>query len=186
LSDDYGGLISEYDAAISSKIEETPLKIMVLGPNTAATNSGAELRKFIIEKCRAYAVTIMGEHEKLIAVYRKKLGAGGHLCSHELTLATTVVDAIIIIPASPGSFVELGMFANVGDVCRRTLVLFNQDYVDEKKPTFIHLGPKVAYQNQGATVEFVNYSEKERVWEIVDRFVQIYKGNKFTKAILGS
>jgi hypothetical protein len=186
LLDEFEKLVNEFEASLDEEINKIRLRVMILGPNTDGTTTEAELRKFIIEKCEEQAITIKGEHKKLIEVYKKKIGTGGNLCGFELILAQKGVDAVIIIPASPGSLVELGMFANIEDICRRTLVLFSENYKDDSEPSFIHLGPKLAYKNQGATVEFVNYIEKEKVWKIVNQFVQIYKANKLHKTILKS
>jgi hypothetical protein len=184
LSDDYEKFYDDFQTALNEDLSKTHLSIMILGPNTEQTTPAAQLRKFIIEKCKSQAVTIKGEHKKLIGTYTKTLGAGSHLCGYELYLAKTKVDAVIIIPASAGSLVELGMFALVKEVCQRTLVLFSDVYSDETIPTFIHLGPKLAYKLQGATVEFVNYPQKDLIWETVAKFVEISKANKFHGRLL--
>jgi hypothetical protein len=180
VSDDYKEFISEFQSAITSKFDKTRLKIMVLGPNIDEKNNGAKLRKFIVEKCQEYAVAIRGEHKELVEMYKQIVGAGSHLCVYELDLAEQM-DAIIIIPDSAGSLVELGMFANMEDICRRTLVLFSDEYGDENKPSFINLGPQLAYKNQGGKVRFVRYIEKEQIWDIVKGFIQIFKANKVNR-----
>lgn len=185
MFDDYATFYDGFQANLDEDFNKTQFSIMVLGPNTDKTTPAAQLRKFIIEKCESHGVTIKGEHKKLIGAYTRILGAGSHLCGYELYLAKKGVDAVIIIPASAGSWVELGMFALVEDVCQRTLVLFSDKYSDETIPTFIHLGPKLAYKKQGASVQYVDYTEKDLAWTTVAEFVQISKANKFHKTILG-
>lgn len=185
MFDDYAKFYDDFQANLDEDFNKTQFSIMVLGPNTDKTTRAAQLRKFIIEKCESHGVTIKGEHKKLSGAYTKILGAGSHLCGHELYLAKERVDAVIIIPASAGSLVELGMFALVQDVCQRTLVLFSHKYLDETIPTFIHLGPKLAYKKQGASVHYVDYRKKHLAWTTVAQFVEVSKANKFHKTILG-
>lgn len=166
------------------------INVMVLGPKAEKETPSAKLRKFIIDQCREHRTAIKGEHKRLIRAFRKTAGSNISLCSMELDIALNEVDAVIIIPDSEGSFVELGLFSLVDNVCRKTLLLFNEKYIpgedNEDKLSFIHLGPKLAYESRRAVVDYVDYSDKESVWLKVDSFLQDFRAAKYDKSQLGS
>lgn len=155
---------------------------MVLGPNTAKRTLGARLRKSIIEACKAYATSVRGEHEQLIKIHQQITGTGHNLCSMERDMARHNVDAVVIIPDSAGSLVELGMFALEDDICEKTLVLFNDKYALEYEPSFMHRGPKLAYQARKSLIEFVNYRKRELVLDKVRQFLQSRKALKYDQS----
>lgn len=164
-----------WNEGFDERMDKIQINVMVLGPNTDKRTLGAQLRNFIIGKCKAYATTVKGEHEQLISIHKQRMGAGHNLCSMERDMAKYDIHAVVIIPDSPGSFVELGMFAFEDRICSKTLVLFNGDYEQETEPSFMHRGPKLAYRHRGASIEFVNYRKKELAWGKVYNFLHIRK-----------
>lgn len=179
---DLGRFQEEYERTLVQRWDQTQISVMVLGPNTAKRTLEARLRKSIIEACKAYATTLKGEHEQLIKIHRQIIGPGHNLCSMERDIAYHNVDAVVIIPASAGSLVEFGMFALEDAICEKTLVLFNDKYAQEQKPSFMQRGPKLAYQARGSLVEFVNYGKKELVLEKVHQFLQSRKALKYDRS----
>ncbi len=89
---------------------------------------------------------------------------------------------MIIIPGSAGSLAELGLFSLDDDIHPKTLVLFNKKHVNNNKETFITLGPNISYNTGKATVEPVDYSDLNLVWEIVDDFLDKIKAIKFANS----
>ncbi|MFL9592035.1 retron St85 family effector protein [Aeromonas schubertii] len=68
------------------------------------------------------------------------------------------VDAIIIIPESPGSLAELGAFSNNKELAKKTIVISNKKY--EKKKSFINYGPYRLIRKSGSgKVIHVNYDD---------------------------
>lgn len=174
-------LLSEYLDSFREQAKRRNLHILLLGPRTNTEKRGAKLRKYIASKCKGERNAIYGERKDLINAFKKAIGRHSDLCSYEFHLATRVVDAIIIIPDSAGSLVELGMFSDKYCIHPRTLVLFSNEYEKQNKKDFIGLGPKMSYNNGRAFIETVDYGDKKLVWNIVDDFLSIMKAVKFGK-----
>lgn len=174
-------LVSEYFDSLSEDAKGIKIKVLLLGPNVKKRSSGARLRKYIASRCKGERNAIYGERKDLIETFQQEIGKFADLCIYELHLATKVVDATIIIPDSAGSLVELGMFSLKYNIHHCTLVLFSNEYNPQNKPDFMSLGPKRSYN----FVETVDYSDKEVVWDIVDKFLSRMKSEKFGRKILG-
>ena len=157
---------------------------MVFGPNTDGREIGSQLRKYIIEKCSEYGILVRTEHEDLKKVHSKILGSGRNLCGLEYNTAKHV-NAIVMIPDSPGSLVELGMFAFAGKICSKTLILFRDKYsLPDAQLSFVYLGPKLSYEERKAKIEFVNYRRKKLVWQRVRAFLHEIKALKWEESAL--
>ncbi len=154
------------DRALEKDIASTSVDVLVLGPSLDGSQlgAGARLRKAILERCEDFGAAAMGEHKELMRVARKRLGKDHDLCSYERYLAP-FFDLIVIIPSSPGSFVELGLFALERDLWQKTLVLFDREYKACK--SYIVKGPRRAFVKGRAVVRNVDYEATERVWRIV-------------------
>ena len=173
--------VVDYLHELDSQAERIKIKVLLLGPNTDTESPGAKLRKYIATNCAGHRTAIRGERKDLIAAFKKVMGSKYFdLCSYEQSLAETV-DALIIIPASAGSLVELGLFALSENIHPKTLVLFNCLYEEDDSPTFIKLGPKLSYDIRGATVMTVDYLDKEGIWNIVNDFLLKRRAIKFSK-----
>ena len=178
---DFDGSVSEYEDLLKEDAKGIEIKVLLLGPNIKKRSSGARLRKYIASRCKGERNAIYGERKDLIQSFQKAMGKFADLCTYELHLAKRVVDAIIIVPDSAGSLVELGMFSLKYDIHSRTLILFSNKHNPQNKPDFMSLGPKQSY----IFVETVDYSDKELVWNIVDKFLSRRKSIKFGKERLG-
>ena len=185
----YEEFIENYQINFPERYGKTKINVMVLGPNIKKQTPSAKLRKFILDQCRGHRTAIKGEHKRLIRAFRRTAGSNISLCSMELDIARNEVDAVIIIPDSDGSFVELGLFSLVDEVCHKTLLLFDKKHIAEEgnvdKLSFIHLGPKRAYESRRAVVDYVDYSDKESAWLKVDNFLQDFRASKYDKLQLG-
>ena len=181
---DFDGSVSEYEGLLSEQAQKIKVSVLLLGPCTRSRRPAAILRKYIATniatRCEGGRNAIYGERKDLIKVFQKRIGEFADLCLYELHLATKVVDAIIIIPDSAGSLVELGMFSLKYDIHRCTLVLFSNKHNPQNEDDFISLGPKRSYN----FVKTVDYRDKEIVWNIVDEFLSRMHSEKFGRKIL--
>lgn len=169
--DDLRRIADRLSAAFELEISATPVDVLVLGPSTDAEKLSLEarLRSEILLRCSEFGASVKGEHAELIAAAKAKMGAGYNLCTYELKLAE-LVDLIVFVPASPGSFAELGLFASQEATAPKSILLFSQDYKDAT--SYIMLGPKRAFEMRGATVEYVDYQEVEGTWTIVRQAIE--------------
>lgn len=172
------------DQSAHERWDEIPISVMVLGPNTGSKRISAQLRKHIINKCNDYGILVRTEHEDFIEVHRKLLGSGRNLCGLEYNAAKHV-GAIVVIPDSPGSLVELGMFSFLEKVCEKTLILFSDKYLSpDAQLNFVFLGPKLAYEERNARIEFVDYKSKDLAWERVKDFLHGRRALKWERSVL--
>ena len=163
------GFKARFATAIQQEIGATPADILILGPSIGRNNrrKSAALRRVLLERCNSLGGRVLGviaEHRELIKVARKEMGKGYNLCSYEMKLAKHC-DLVILLPDSPGSFAELGLFAQTDSVCQKSLILFNQNHKYNK--SFIMEGPRRAYSFRKASIKYVNYSAVDRVLLIV-------------------
>ncbi|GAH44120.1 unnamed protein product, partial [marine sediment metagenome] len=127
-------------------------------------------------------------------LYEKIFGSANDLCNMEYHLAREkilgtkedIVDGIVIIPDSAGSFIELGMFA-IDDIDNplheKFLILFNKDFEPNMTENFIGLGAKTTYDNGNARTRILDYEEQESAWNEVAGFLNLRKGKKYWKKV---
>ena len=105
--------------ADSFDISNVSIRILVLGPSLDDAGPGSDLRRYIIRKCNdAQFIVVLTEYAQMQELFEKLWGPVNDLCKAEFCLAYekdkntghNIIDGIIIIPNSAGSFVELGMF----------------------------------------------------------------------------
>lgn len=174
--------VDDYEQALEDQWSRTRIAVMVFGPNLASSGIGARLRKFIIGRCADHGIAVTGEHTQLADIYQKIVGSGRNLCTMEVHAANRV-DAVIMLPASAGSLVELGMFALSDTIAPKTLILFQDKHAQNGEPSFIHAGPQKSYTELGAKLEYVNYRKTREVWNIVDEFLRDFRVVKFNRIL---
>lgn len=178
MPEDLKSFYTEYDNTLREKWDRIKIRVMVFGPKPDHTDPGAQLRKFIIEKCNTHHTVVKSEHEKLSEIHKRITGSTHNLCNMERE-AAKAVDGIIILPYSAGSLVELGMFALEPDIHEKTFILFSDEYLQTLDDSFIGLGPKLSYHIGGANVEVVDYKMKELAWSRIHEFLQTQKARKY-------
>lgn len=176
-SEDLKAFYNELESAWNEEWDKTVIRVMVFGPNTDGDDPGAQLRKYIIDQCSTCHTVVKSEHEKLIEIHKKITGSTHNLCDMEYKTALQV-DGIIILPYSPGSLVELGMFALEMDIHEKIFVLLSDEYDSTIEKSFIGLGPKAAYDRSSARVEVIDYGMKELAWEKISDFLLTRKSVK--------
>lgn len=174
--------LNTYKELTRERWDNTEISILVFGPNTNHTTLGAKLRSYILKKCDKYSVTVRCEHSGFIDSHRSMLGQNKNLVFAELD-AARFVDAIIIIPDSPGSFVELGMLSPCKKIHEKVLILFKHKYANDNN-SFVHEGPKLAFAENHATIKYVNYRNKRSTWEEIKLFLHEKKADRYENNIL--
>lgn len=164
--------------------DNIPISVMVFGPDISSTGISSLLRKHIVYKCSEYGIVVRTEHQDFQESYRELLGSKRNLCGLEY-LAAKHVDALVIIPDSPGSFIELGMFSLANKVCEKTLILFSNAFSSpDNQSSFVFLGPKLAYQERKAKIAFVDYSRTDLAWKKVYKFLHERRALKWDQSVL--
>ena len=159
-------------------------KVLLMGPDMSGDSKGAKLRLGLKELCWEMADTVITEHREIERARRHAFGQGGNLAAWELHVAKDC-EVVIILPDSPGSFAELGQFAMSERVCRKTLVIFDKQYQEQRhRKSYIQQGPRKAAQQNGARIHFVDYADVDRTWKKVQSFIQERKRKMAEKKLL--
>lgn len=176
--------IKEYEQAETELWEKTKISVMVFGPSLNYNKLSSRLRKYLIDKCNEHHIVVRTEHENIIDIHKKVFGPGRDLCHMELKAAAHV-DAIIMIPDSPGSFVELGMFSIIEPIRKKTMIIFDYKYTSpDARKSFVHLGPIAAYDAVKSPIEYISYRSKRLIWEKVNSFLLGKKAGKCENSIV--
>lgn len=172
--------LAGFDNFIVDRTSKIEVKVFLCGKALLPTVS---LQEQADEDLRAYLLirleqevgckVFLGEHNQLIRTYHKAVGyalpADGNLNSANLTLfeasLADYVDLIVIFQDSPGSFAELGMFSVASSVCPKLLLIIKSKY--EGVANFINRGPVVAAKNNRAQVQYVDYNNRGKIYEVV-------------------
>ena len=101
-----------------------------------------------------------------------------HLAKAKNVKGKDIIDGIVIIPDSEGSFIELGMFVIDDNLHHKILVLFNKLYKSEMESSFVGLGAKSAFDNGKARTKLINYNSRNIAFREVSYFLDLLKGEK--------
>jgi len=113
---------------------------------------------------------VLGEHRGVLDIGDTQLRSQSSPTLVELKLVKTQCDAVIVIPASPGSFSELGAWSLFDDVCRKMLILADSRFKDSGG--YINLGVFKTAMNNGAVFDWVDYSDDDLIINAVDRHIE--------------
>ena len=155
---------------------KTRLTIFLAGPSIKPTEEPADhlvanrARFKLFQKINEQGDTCtLGEHKELIKVYEEHYKNIANLAITELAHVTKG-DGVIILPSSPGSFCELGMFASSNPVCLKMLILMDKKH--KEKPGYPYLGPASMARFYGAALKYVDYEDHATIWALVERFLE--------------
>lgn len=115
-------------------------------------------------------VVTMGEYPRLVEATNALLGSRNNAASAELIHAKESADAIVMLPSSPGSFLELGAFALYEKVCKKMLIVIDKIYQDDD-PNYLNSGPIPAAEKNGAKIIYVEYDDHSACWGPVKDFI---------------
>lgn len=189
---EYAKLNREISDAINAKTRRKKIRVLVFGPDVTHNEPSAKLRKYIINKCKKHNYTVvLSEHEDIRQLYESIFGSANDLCNMEYHLAwekikhtkEDIIDGIVIIPDSAGSFIELGMLALEDSVHQKILVLFNKTFEPGMSGNFIGLGAKAAYDNGNARTIILDYTDKKTAWGEVAGFLDLRRSKKYWQRI---
>ena len=103
-------------------------------------------------------------------------GQGQHSLLQLENILADSVDAIVLFPESPGSFAELGAFANNVNLARKMVVLSNKKFKSNK--SFINYGPiRLVRSSKTGKVININYDdlddalEKYKIYRKVNDYI---------------
>lgn len=171
----------------SCPVEDQHLCILVLGPSLGENAPGSRLRSHIVQECRRLEIdVVLAEHSELQEFFVSLYDPIDDLCKMEWTLATEkdkntghdLIDAILILPDSPGSFVELGMFVFGDHIHSKILVLFNKEHEATMQESFIGRGAKLAFDNGHASTIIMDYGDLRNSWTAVRRFLDFRRSSR--------
>ncbi|MCB1342179.1 MAG: hypothetical protein KDK24_14140 [Pseudooceanicola sp.] len=140
-------------------------------PGRGEKNKAKRLRFALYHRLSELSwVVTMGEYKNLISAANPLLGPRNNAASAELLHAKNSADAIVMLPSSPGSFLELGAFSLHSDVCRKMLIIIDKKHQADD-PNYLNTGPIPAAQLKGALALFIDYDDHDMCWESVEKFV---------------
>ena len=180
---------SKFNAILDSqelldKAEEAlrELTVFLAGPyiditrsKTDAVNevSTASRARFAVYKAMEEKGTtvILGEHERLEKIAKVKFPHMNNAVIFERNIIVKKsVDAVVIFPSSPGSFLEFGDWANDSTIGCKLLVLLDQKY--ESELNYLNLGPALLAKEVGADVHYISYDDHDEINTKVESFLQ--------------
>lgn len=185
MKKDYRLLMKKVDKGLQKELGRPEIKICVflLGPGDSDESSGKSLRKYLEKKCDKYGVAVKGEHKELVRIFNERTEGLLDLCIMEDWFAREYANAVIIIPYSAGSLVEMGMFTWKPEICSKTMLILSEEFPEEKE-SFINQGTSIHYRAKGGTVTSVDYTKKRKIWKEVWNFLLKYKAEKYEEVLL--
>lgn len=149
--------------------------INVLEPNTSADNTScaASIARFALYHSLdgQGTLVLLGEHERLKdAADASFAGLNNATLYERKIILDRDVDAVIIFPSSPGSFLEFGDWANDEIIGSKLLVLIDAQYEEHKN--YLNLGPVLLAKTVGAQVNYIAYDDHTAIGETVSVFLE--------------
>lgn len=142
-------------------------------PRKSSRNKASILRHSLFHALEGdgWAVTL-GEYLKLYEAAIDLFGSVNNSAIAEIHHArSNDTDAIIMLPSSPGSFMEFGAFSNIRPICEKMIVIVDQEY--ESATNYMNSGTIKAAKTNHAEVHFIDYTDFDRCWHFVKRFVEV-------------
>lgn len=181
---DLARVTSRLGASIDVELGNAKPTILILGPSIRGRrlSQAAKLRKEILHRAKESGVGVKGELTQLIKEAQKRFTKPISLCTVELEIAV-ISDAIVLVPASPGSFAEFGMFALAQGLTCPILVLLDRKH--KNKRSYLRHGPTKAMSDGGAVIRWVNYARTKTVLDLVMKHIDLAKERVLTRQRFG-
>lgn len=152
-------------------------------PGRGEKNKAKRLRHALYHRLSEFGwVVTLGEYTKLVDAAKPLLGARNNAASAELLHAKQSTDAIVMLPSSPGSFLELGAFSLHTDVCQKMLIVIDKKH-EADDPNYLNTGAIPAAKLKGAKVTFIDYDDHDTCWASVEEFI-VDQGHRVAEAKL--
>lgn len=166
------------------------LKIFLAGPYIEKEGLGSEgddvpaaaLRKHLLAHLEARNDVSLGEHRGMLELTSEIVDGLAHAALAELAVIRREIDAVIIIPASGGSFCELGAWSQIKSIAEKMLILCDRNH--EGQQSYMSTGVLTLATYHGARVHWVDYKDQESVQRIVSDFLERIAGVLLTKELV--
>jgi hypothetical protein len=134
------------------------------------SSEGTRLRFHVYQHYRSAGHNMyLGEDHELRTIGVKHYGAAANATFFERHYINDHIDALIVFPAGPGVFCELGDWATTEVTCKKMLVVIDKQYAG--KPSYINDGTAKAAIHFGATVVYEDYKNPAAVISECDKFI---------------
>ena len=167
---------------------ESPLAFLA-GPYIEIENEPSSDEYFSAKRLRFYLYhrftkvgwnMSLGEYQKLIDKSDMKFGKHSNtLIAERDHVKDKGVHAVIMLPSSPGSFLELGSFCSDDEICSKMLIVVDECYKCQK--SFLSTGPLKEAERRGTSITYIKYTDLDYCAKVVSDFVtdkwEIYRIN---------
>ena len=166
------------------------LKIFLAGPYIEKQNAGPEvkelpavaLRKSLLLHLEQRNDVSLGEHRGMLNLTSEIVDGLAHAALAELAVIRKEIDAVIIIPASAGSFCELGAWSQIKPIAEKMLILCDKEH--EGQQSYMSTGVLTLAAYHGARVHWVDYNDIESAKTLVAQFLEKIAGVLLTKDLV--
>lgn len=168
---------------LNPKVTKEKFRVFLFGPSLTDGESVPEpaagatiesqakfLRHFLLEKLKEKNWQIdLGESDDIIRSWTKldETIDPGNMEYHHALYAC---GAIVILPSSPGSFCEIGLFATTKEISRKTLAIVHVEF--KKSKSFFRRGLVRIFQQRAGKCTYESYYEKEAILEAAEEFIE--------------
>lgn len=149
-----------------------------LAARCAATRARLEMKNFIEDNLQHEVV--FGEHRGVPEMGDASFGSQSSIAIAEFALANDC-EAIVIFPASVGSFCELGTWSVDENICRKMLIVADKQYQNDR--SYMNLGTLRMAVNYGARLFWVDLEDLDKIREEVSEFVRGAHDRVMVKAV---
>lgn len=170
---------------LSEVLSNVHVHVFVMGPAPESDLAAGELRKHLIQRCKDFGYSALMEHGEILDAVRETAGSDTDLAYIEEVHAKRV-NVLVFLPASPGSFAELGYFAGLArgeggesglGLIRKSIVLVDQEVVPETVERgvsrgFVIDGPVAQMNALGARIAYVSYADLDSAWQQVEAKIE--------------
>jgi hypothetical protein len=140
-------------------------------PGQGEKNKAKRLRYELYHRLLHFGwVVTMGEYEKLVGAVSPIFGKRTTAANAEFIHAKDHAHAIIMLPSSPGSFLELGAFSFDEKICRKMLIIIDEKYKDDP-PNYLNSGPLQSASHRGSRIEYLDYASVDECWSAVKEYI---------------
>lgn len=158
------------EESIEASIDHQKPEVLLLGPRMDSEGDGSRLRRELKERLWGLALPVYAEHAEMVKAAKRGFKSHNNLSRLELHIARNV-QLIILIPDSPGSFAELGLFAHTPKISDKLVILFNRRAKGVRK-SFIFLGPIRNASELKVEILPTDYRKIEKVWAKIVRYIE--------------
>lgn len=178
---------SQIAALDEAQIADENASVFVAGPYIDISrpaedvvNSSSTGKALRYALCRSFfdlgVDVYMGENDFLRKNGAKNFGSLNNAVVYERHHIVKHIDALIVLPCSPGSFCEFGDWATTKSTCKISLVLVDQQH--EGKNNYINDGVIVFSKNNGAEISYIDYENHEIAFRLAAGFLKKIKSDQ--------